>query len=204
MEYNTQREHLIISEYGRNVQNMVKQLDNLEDKKERTAAANAILGVMATVNGLNTEIADHKQRLLNHLFFIAGKDLDLDIAYEKPQFEKPNEDLVHLSYPMGNIKFRHYGGLVERFIKVANDVESEEEKEKIASMIANFMKIAANNFNHSAISDEDILNDLNKLSDGKLTLSTDTVLNKAKQNFNRNKAKKNQPKKNNFHKKRNF
>jgi hypothetical protein len=204
MEYNTQREHLIISEYGRNVQNMVKQLDNLDDKKERTAAANAIIGVMATVNGLNTEIADHKQRLLNHLFFIAGKDLDLDIAYEKPQFEKPNEDLVQLSYPMGNIKFRHYGGLVERFIKVANDVESEEEKEKIASMIANFMKIAANNFNHSAISDEDILNDLNKLSNGQLTLSTDTVLNKAKQNFNRNKAKKNQPKKNNFHKKRNF
>jgi len=46
MEYNTTREKLILPEYGRNVQNMISHAMEIEDRKERNDAAQAIIEVM--------------------------------------------------------------------------------------------------------------------------------------------------------------
>ena len=39
MEYNTQREHMILPEYGRNVQNMIAHAMELADREQRNKAA---------------------------------------------------------------------------------------------------------------------------------------------------------------------
>ena len=48
MEYNTEREQIVISEYGRNIQVMIRHLLNIEDRKKRTEAAHFIVSVMST------------------------------------------------------------------------------------------------------------------------------------------------------------
>ena len=48
LDYNTQRSHLTMPEYGRIVQDMVEHAINIEDKAERQAAAEKIIQTMTT------------------------------------------------------------------------------------------------------------------------------------------------------------
>ena len=50
MEYNTEREQIVISEYGRNIQVMIRHLLNIEDSQKRTEAAHFNVSVMAQMN----------------------------------------------------------------------------------------------------------------------------------------------------------
>ena len=43
MEYNTERKHLILREYGRNVQRMVTYLATIEDHEKRNSYAGTLL-----------------------------------------------------------------------------------------------------------------------------------------------------------------
>ena len=46
LDYNTQREKLILPEYGREIQNMVDYCVALKDKEERQKCAEAIVAIM--------------------------------------------------------------------------------------------------------------------------------------------------------------
>ena len=46
LTYNTEKEQIIISEYGRCIQEMIKKLPEIEDRAERTEAAKYIISVM--------------------------------------------------------------------------------------------------------------------------------------------------------------
>ena len=50
LAYNTDQLPLSIPEYGRNVYQMIKHAISIEDKKERTKCAEAIVKVMALIN----------------------------------------------------------------------------------------------------------------------------------------------------------
>ena len=58
MEYNTQRDHLIIPEYGRNIQKMVEHAISLKDKEERNKCARTIVDVMGELNPHLRDVAD--------------------------------------------------------------------------------------------------------------------------------------------------
>ena len=46
LEYNSQRSHLIIPEYGRHLQKLIDQATAIADKEERNKAARYIISVM--------------------------------------------------------------------------------------------------------------------------------------------------------------
>ena len=48
--YNTERGQIIISEYGRNMQEMIRHLMEIEDREKRTEAAHFIVSVMAQMS----------------------------------------------------------------------------------------------------------------------------------------------------------
>ena len=50
LKYNTERDKLIISEYGRNIQVMINHLMEIEDRDKRTEAAHFVVSVMAQMN----------------------------------------------------------------------------------------------------------------------------------------------------------
>ena len=50
LTYNTEKEAIAISEYGRCIQEMIKKLPEIEDREQRTEAAKYIISVMVQMN----------------------------------------------------------------------------------------------------------------------------------------------------------
>ena len=58
MQYNTQREQLVMPEYGRGIQYMVDLAISLPDKEERQRCANTIVAIMSRIQPENADAAD--------------------------------------------------------------------------------------------------------------------------------------------------
>ena len=72
LDYNTQREKLVMPEYGREIQKMVDLAISLPTKEERNACAQSIIQQM---EGKNTQIRtspDYEQTLWDHLFRVTN------------------------------------------------------------------------------------------------------------------------------------
>lgn len=176
MQYNTSRNPLTIAEYGRSIQEMVEYTIQLEDREERTRAAKTIVNAMAILNPQLREFADYKHKLWDHLYIISDFKLDCDSPYPMP-----DKDLTHvkpdpLPYPQKNIKYRHYGGIVESMIQEAMKMEDSPERQQVVEQIANFMKMSYLTWNRDSVDDEVIREQLKEFSGGKLEVREDMKL----------------------------
>jgi|TARA_B100000959_G_scaffold30898_1_gene29451 hypothetical protein len=176
MEYNTEREHLIIPEYGRHVQKMVKHATQIKDKKERKECVEAIIAFMGQMNPHLRDVQDFTHKLWDHLFIMSDFELDIESPYPKPKKEKLEEKPKKMPYPKTNIKFPFYGINVQKMIAHACKMKDGELKETMAGMIANHMKKDYLNWNKAFVDNQTILNHLNKLSEGKLKTHPDFQL----------------------------
>ena len=82
LDYNTQREKLIIPEYGREIQNMVDHAMSLTDKQQRQRCAESIIAIMDRMFPHNRENENHQQTLWNHLALMSNFQLDIDWPYD--------------------------------------------------------------------------------------------------------------------------
>ena len=178
LEYNSSRNKLVISEYGRHIQKLVEHALTLKDKEERQKMANGIIDIMGELNPQFRDVADFKHKLWDHLFVISNFELDVDSPYEKPIIEKLFEKPEPLAYPNSKIKYNHYGKIIELMIDEAVKMEDQELKSKLVIAIANQMKKSYVNWNLDTVEDEIILNQLTKLSKGKLIVPEGTELSK--------------------------
>ena len=178
LEYNSSRNKLVISEYGRHIQKLVEHAMTLKDKEERQKMANGIIDIMGELNPQLRDVADFKHKLWDHLFVISNFELDVDSPYEKPIIEKLFEKPEPLAYPNSKIKYNHYGKVIELMIDEAIKMEDQELKSKLVIAIANQMKKSYVNWNLDTVEDEIILNQLTKLSKGKLSVPEGIELSK--------------------------
>jgi hypothetical protein len=179
LEYNSQRDKLIISEYGRHIQKMVQHAMTLESKEERQKTANGIIDLMGELNPHLRDIDDFKHKLWDHLYIISDFKLDVDFPFEKPSLEKLFQKPDALKYPNNKIKFNHYGKVIEMLIEEAVKMEDGDLKQKLVLAIANQMKKSYVNWNRDSVGDKLILKQLSILSNDKLSLPEDTELVKA-------------------------
>ncbi len=177
-DYNTTRSHLILSEYGRNVQNMVKYIIALPTKEERNKYAQAVIDLMGFLQPHLRDVADFKHKLWDHLHIISNYEIDVDSPYPKPLIENAYIKPEPLPYPQQRITYKHYGKTVEKLIEKAMREEDETVKKDMVQNIANFMKMAYVSFNKDNVSDETILKDLHDLSGGLLRLDDNVNLAK--------------------------
>lgn len=201
-DYNSTRNKLILSEYGRNVQNMVKYIVALPTKEERNRYAQVVIDLMGFLNPHLRDVADFKHKLWDHLHIISDFQIDVDSPYPKP-----SPDVIHfkperLQYPHQRIRYKHYGKTIELMIEKAKSIEEPERKQHMVQAIANFMKMAYIQWNKDSVADESILADLRELSKGKLKLEDNVNLNKVEyrasnQNNNNNRNRNNQKNRNN-------
>ena len=178
LEYNSSRNKLVISEYGRHIQKLVEHALTLKDKEKRQKMANGIIDIMGELNPQLRDVAEFKHKLWDHLFVISNFELDVDSPYEKPIIEKLFEKPEPLAYPNSKIKYNHYGKVIELMIDEAIKMEDQELKSKLVIAIANQMKKSYVNWNLDTVEDEIILNQLTKLSKGKLSVPEGTELAK--------------------------
>ena len=170
-DYNTQRKRMALPEYGRNVQKMVDHIKTIEDRNERNRAARTIIQIMGNLNPHLRDEGDFKHKLWDHLALIANFDLDIDAPYPVPEPTKFVEKPGQVPYQQGNIKFLHYGRIVELMIDAATKLEDSDEKEYLTTLIVNQMKKSYVTWNRSQVADEVIIGDLNYLSGGKLKIT---------------------------------
>ena len=176
MEYNTGREQIVISEYGRNIQMMIRHLMEIENRRQRTEAAYFVVNVMAQMNPQVKESNDYNHKLWDHLHIIANYELDVDSPYPKPTPEMQKKRPDHIGYQKNSIRYGHYGQYIYDIVKKVKEMEDGPKKKAILVNIANQMKRDYLNWNRDTVNDLLILDDLYKISDGEITLPIDTKL----------------------------
>jgi hypothetical protein len=170
IEYNTEREQLIIPEYGRHLQKMVNYAKQLPTKEERNKVAKSIINVMGNLQPHLRDVPDFQHKLWDQLFIIADFELDADSPYPVTSKEALSEKPEPLKYPQNHPKYRFYGNNIKTMIDVANTWEEGELKEALVYTIANHMKKCFLNWNKDTVEDDVIFNHLYELSEGKINL----------------------------------
>lgn len=170
MEYNTSRNRLVIPEYGRNVQKMVEYAISLEDREKRNELANQIVKIMTQMHIKAGYYGDYTHKIWDHLFIISDFNLDVDSPYPLPDREKVQTKPIPIEYSDTRIKYKTYGKNLEKIIQKAIEFEEGEEKDALIRLIANNLKKAYLNWNRASVDDAQIIEDLNRMSDGKLVL----------------------------------
>jgi hypothetical protein len=196
LEYNTSRNKLVISEYGRHIQKLVEHAIEIKDKKDRQRFVEGIINIMGDLNPHLRDVADFKHKLWDHLYVISDFKLDVDSPYEKPVIEKLFEKPEPLDYPNSKIKYNHYGKVIEKMILEAIKMEDKELKNKLVIAIANQMKKSYVNWNLDFVEDEVIFNHLKKLSNNKLEIQEGVELSKFTPNIKQNSSSKKKKKNN--------
>ena len=174
LEYNTERPHLIIPEYGRHIQKMVDQCVATEDREARNKCAKSIIAVMGNLNPHLRDVPDFQHKLWDQLFIIADVKLDVDSPFPKPSAEELSERPEPLDYPQNHPKYRFYGNNIKRMIDVARKWEEGDMKNALVINIANHMKKSFLNWNKDTVEDQVIFEHLFELSDGELNLKNST------------------------------
>ena len=175
-DYNTQREHLVIREYGRHLQGMVEYAASVEDKVKRNGLAQGIIELMGQMNPGLRNVDEFRHKLWDHMYIISGGKLDVDSPYPKPNLEQIHKRPKHMGYPRQAIRLKHYGKNVERMIEKASTMEDEDKKRGFTECIGNYMKLVHRNWNKENANDEIIKQDIVSLSNGALHLDEDSNL----------------------------
>nr|WP_222940959.1 DUF4290 domain-containing protein [Flavobacterium macrobrachii] len=170
LEYNAERTHLIIPEYGRHLQKLIDQATEIADRDERNKAAKYIIQVMGSLNPHLRDVPDFQHKLWDQIFIMSDFRLDVDSPYPVPTREVINLKPERLAYPQKNPKYRFYGNNIKYMINVANSWEEGEMKSALVKVIANHMKKSYLSWNKDTVTDTVIFEHLYELSDGKLNL----------------------------------
>lgn len=172
LEYNTNREQLIIPEYGRHIQKMINHASSRESKEERNKLAKAIISIMGNLQPHLRDVPDFQHKLWDQLFIMSDFKLDADSPFDKPSKEDLNTKPDPLYYPQNYPKYRFYGNNIKIMIDEAVKWDEGEMKEALIYTIANHMKKCFLNWNKDTVEDDVIYNHLLELSDGKIILTS--------------------------------
>ena len=200
--YNTERVTLYIPEYGRNVQKMVDYLKTIEDREKRNEQARAIIKVMEIINPAVHHQDDYEHKLWDHLHIISGFDLDVDSPYPAPAPESLHQQPLPVPLNKKPLKATHYGRNIENMIDLVAEKEDGDEKTAMIRTLAMYMRQQYLIWNKDTVTDETILQDIVRLSDGRITIPEGLQLSKGipEQQFNRNGNNQNKNKSNQRHK----
>ena len=168
LEYNTERERLQITEYGRNVLKMVEHLKEIPDRAKRSEQAVAVVKTMELLNPGVKAQEEWEHKLWDQLYIIAGFDLDIDSPFPCPVKEEFETKPVPLPMKGTKIKATHYGRNIEKIIDLLCGEPDGEVKTAMIRSLANYMRTQYLIWNKDSVADETIFADIEKLSDYRL------------------------------------
>ena len=178
LDYNTEREKLAMPEYGRNVLKMVEDVKRIEDRAKRSEQARAVVRVMEILNPQVHSADNWEQKLWDHLYIMAGYDLDVDSPYPMPSPEQRKSRPEIIPLKKKPIKATHYGRNIESIIDlIASEPEGEMKTAMIRSL-AMYMRQQYLIWNKDSVADETIFADIEKLSGYRIQVPADMELSK--------------------------
>ena len=178
LDYNTEREKLAMPEYGRNVLKMVEDVKKIEDRAKRSEQARAVVRVMEILNPQVHSADNWEHKLWDHLYIMAGYDLDVDSPYPMPSPEQRKSRPEIIPLKKKPIKATHYGRNIESIIDlIASEPEGEMKTAMIRSL-AMYMRQQYLIWNKDSVADETIFADIEKLSGYRIQVPADMELSK--------------------------
>lgn len=207
LKYNTQKEKIVLSEYGRGVQEMVEHLKLEKDREKRNILAHTVHKVMINLNPEIKTQNGYEQTVWDHMHEIANYELDIDNDYPAPEPAAKAEKPEHLGYKAILSKYRYYGRNLIDMINGASDMEEGDLKTMYLNYIASFMVNSSRNWNDEELTPEQVVQHLADLSQGKLQVNPNdldihiekmTKRPNHRNNNNRNKGKKKRPHNKNY------
>lgn len=175
LNYNTQQDNIILSEYGRGVQELVEHLKTVEDLEIRNRMARTIFQVMINLNPSVKELDNYQQKLWDHIHIMGNYELNIASDFPKPEPEalaaKPNK----IAYKGALTRYRFYGRNLIEMIDGAKDLPEGEIKQLYLNYIASFMINSSNSWNDENLGPEQVCQHLADLSGGKLQLKPEDL-----------------------------
>jgi len=168
-DYNTQRKKMKLPEYGRSIHKMVDHIMQIENREERILAVKAVIDVMGMMYPYLRDINEFKHKLWDHIAIMSDFKLDIDYPYDLPKPETFIEKPRLVPYEQSDMKYRHYGKIMENFIDATAKMDDENPaKATNTELLANQMKKSYLMWNKDAVEDSKILKDMVELSHGKV------------------------------------
>ena len=174
MDYNTQREKLVLPEYGREIQRMVEHAVSIPDKTERQHSAETIIAIMDRMFPQGKQSPDYKNKLWDHLALMSDFKLDIDWPFDVNQVKKMADKPQPIDYRMTKIPVRHYGNMVFEIFDKLKTMEPGEERDELVRITANQMKRCLMQWSHGSADNEKVASDLARFTDGVIQLDLDT------------------------------
>jgi len=167
--YYTSEPKLRMRGYGRGIQQMVDRLKRELDPERRQQMAEAAITAMSIVNPHAKDQQDYKAKLWDHLFELAGYDLEVVAPHEIRPREERIKPVPIPYYPL-EAQMKQYGQNIQKLIDKAIAEEDDELYDALVERIANMMKQFLRDYETGAGSDHTIVQHLRQLSDGEIDL----------------------------------
>lgn len=176
--YNTTRDELLISEYGRTVQDLLRNANGIADEDRQAYVERVIKLMLQMQPGIKTQ-ENYQERLWRHAFLIAGEPLNVTLPEGITiEAEKETRRPEPLPYPsQEKARMRHYGQHVQQLIKAARELEDGPERDHATYIAAYYMKVALSSWAQGKfVNEEMIRKDLYEMSDKTLVLLPDVKI----------------------------
>ena len=176
LDYNTQREKLVMPEYGREIQKMADHAVTLPTKEERLKCAQTIIRLMESKNPQVRDSSDYEQTLWDHLYLISHGQLDIDWPYDVSDAEKIHSKPQPMAHPSTGDQspLRHYGRLLTELFDQLKQMPEGPQRDELVRLTANQMKRDLVTWGHGSVDDEKVADDLARFTDGKIQLDLST------------------------------
>ena len=174
LDYNTQREKLILPEYGREIQQMVDHALTLTDREERQRCAETIISIMGRMFPEDKTVEEKNRKFWDHLAIMSGFQLDIDYPYDVNHAAKIAQKPAPMEYPMKRIPVRHYGSMMFDVFQKLEQMEPGEERDELVRLTANQMRRDLVQWSHGSSDEEKVAADLARFTHGKIQLDLDT------------------------------
>lgn len=191
LDYNTQRDKLILPEYGREIQQMVDHAVSLPDKAERQRCAETIIDIMARKDSQSRNTTDYRQKLWDHLALMSNFQLDIDYPCDVSKALKIATKPEPLPYQNNRIAVRHYGKMLLEVMEKLKTMPPGEARDKLVKHTANQMKRNLVQWGHGSVENEKVAADIERLTDGAIKIDLKTFrFDKISNNENAEKKRK--------------
>ena len=167
--YNTDMEKLVLPEYGRLVHEMASICIAIEDREDRNAFAATIVETMKAMTQEKGKFPDDR-KYWDHLFVITKGRLDVDSPFGKPETITVNPIPVKIPYSNPNFSRRHYGQILQKFVRDVSLMPNSGDKDACVELLANHIKkmLVVNNAENAT--DSMVYGDLATMSSGSITV----------------------------------
>jgi len=178
LEYNTERDHLVLPEYGRHLQRLANSIKKLEDPEEQKVYIERTIDMIIQLFPESKSVDNYREKLWHDIFYMAGFEFKvLPPNGERPTFEDQMLRPEQVPYPVHHLQYKHYGYNVYLMIQKALAMEDGPVKKEFVDVIGAYMKLAYKTWNKEHfVSDDMIRQDLSAMTKGELNIDSEKDL----------------------------